>query len=62
MPGREGIRTEVLKRRRISDAQVTIRLKIFHDIESSDYMFENWRTGLIVKLAKKGDLSDCTGA
>jgi len=53
VPGGEGNRTEVLKRRRISDAQVTIRLKIFHDIESSDYMLEDWRTGLIVKLAKK---------
>ena len=40
----------------------TIVLKIFHEIWISDNMPEDWKTGLIVKLAKKGDLSHLIGS
>ena len=37
----------------------TILLKIIHEIWISKNMPEDWKTGLILKLLKKGDLSDC---
>ena len=37
----------------------TILMKIFQEMWISDTMPEDWKTGLIVRHAKKGDLSDC---
>lgn len=33
--------------------------RIFRDIWEKESAPEDWKIGLIVKLAKKGDLSDC---
>lgn len=56
-PGADGICTELLKAEESLTA--TILLKISHEISISENMPEDWKTGLIVRLAKKGDLTDC---
>ena len=56
-PEADGICAELLKAE--ESLTPTILLKIFHEIWISENMPEDWKAGLIVRLAKKGDLSDC---
>ncbi|KAL9977332.1 hypothetical protein ACROYT_G014722 [Oculina patagonica] len=56
-PGADGICAELLKAGKTLIS--TILQKIFQEIWISENMPEDWKTGLIVRLAKKGDLSDC---
>ena len=51
------ISPELLKA--VESLMSTILLKSFHEIWMSKNMHEDYKTGLIVKLVKKEDLSDC---
>ena len=55
--GVDGVTAEMLK----AEETETPRLltEIFINIWESEETSETWKTGLIVKLPKKGDLSDC---
>ena len=56
-PGADGVTAEMLK----ADVNVTapILTEIFKQIWEEGQIPEAWRTGLIFKLPKKGDLGDC---
>lgn len=56
-PGEDGVCAEMLK----AEEQDTPRLlqSILQDIWDNEEIPDNWRKGVIVKLPKKGDLSDC---
>ena len=56
-PGADGITAEMLK----VDEEETPRLltEIFNQIWESEEIPETWKIGLIVKLPKKGDLTNC---
>ena len=56
-PGADGVTAEMLK----ADVNVTapILTEIFKQIWEEDQIPEAWKTGLIFKLPKKGDLGDC---
>ena len=55
--GEDEVTAEMLK----IETEFTPKLlqKIFHRIWESENLPEEWKTGLIVKLPKKGDLTDC---
>jgi len=55
--GADGVTAEMLK----AEETETPRLLmcIFREIWESETIPEVWKTGLIVKLPKKGDLGDC---
>ena len=57
-PGADRITVEMLK----ADVTVTapILTEIFRQVWESKQVPEAWKTGLIFKLAKKGDLGDCS--
>ena len=55
VPGSDGVTADMLK---VEDT-VTPRLLIFSDIRETENIPEDWKMGLIVKLHKKGDLSNC---
>ncbi|KAI0215636.1 hypothetical protein LSAT2_032304 [Lamellibrachia satsuma] len=56
-PGSDGVTAEML----VVDNTVTPRLltQIFSDIWETENIPEDWKMGLVVKLPKKGDLSNC---
>ena len=56
-PGADGVTVEMLK----ADVNVTapILTEIFKQIWEEGQIPEAWKTGLIFKLPKKGDLGDC---
>ena len=56
-PGADGVTAEMLK----ADVNVTapILTEIFKQIWEESQIPEEWKTGLIFKLPKKGDLGDC---
>ena len=56
-PGVDGVTAEMLK----IDEEETPRLltEIFEQIWNSEELPESWKIGLIVKLPKKGDLTNC---
>ena len=56
-PGDDGVCAEMIK----AEDQVTpqILCKIFQDIWDTENIPQEWKKGTIVKLPKKGDLSDC---
>ena len=55
--GADGVTAEMLKAEETDTPQILT--KIFSDIWQKEEIPEAWKTGLIVKLPKKGDLGDC---
>ena len=55
--GADGVTAEILKAEETETPRLL--MGIFREIWESETIPEAWKTGLIVKLPKKGDLADC---
>ena len=55
--GADGVTAEILKAEETETPRLL--MGIFREIWESETIPEAWKTGLIVKLPKKGDLGDC---
>ena len=56
--GADGVTAEILKAEETETPRLL--MGIFREIWESETIPEAWKTGLIVKLPKKGDLADCS--
>ena len=56
-PGEDGVFPEMLKAD--DDRLPLILVKLLNKIKESGMITSEWKNGVIVKIPKKGDLSDC---